>query len=145
MPPRFGNVGYRSSSSSSGRSPGTARQQQQRSQRTSSRGAQRGVSGKTTYVTPKLTSKKKEIDQIIKTQQDEKIDTWVPTKEIIPKEIDHGFDTIAQRYYNNSNLWWIIAKANELSKGEIAPDPLKQLRIPIEIDDVLESVELSNS
>ena len=55
------------------------------------------------------------------------------------------FDTIAQRYYNNSNLWWIIAKANELSKGEIAPDPLKQLRIPIEIDDVLESVELSNS
>jgi hypothetical protein len=67
MPPRFGNVGYRSSSksSSSGRSPGTGRQQQQRSQRTSSRGAQRGVSGKTTYVTPK----KEQIDRNIKTQQ----------------------------------------------------------------------------
>jgi len=26
----------------------------------------------------------------------EKVDTWVPPKEIIPKEIDHGFDTIAQ-------------------------------------------------
>jgi len=26
----------------------------------------------------------------------EKADYWVPTKEIIPKEIDHGFDTIAQ-------------------------------------------------
>ena len=65
MPPRFGNVGYRSSSSSSGRSPGTARQQQQRSQRTSSRGAQRGVSGKTTYVTPK----KEQIDRNIKNQQ----------------------------------------------------------------------------
>ena len=65
MPPRFGNVGYRSSSSSSRRSPGTARQQQQRSQRTSSRGAQRGVSKKTTYVTPK----KEQIDRNIKTQQ----------------------------------------------------------------------------
>ena len=55
------------------------------------------------------------------------------------------FDIMAQKFYNDSSLWWIIAKANELSKGEIAPDPLKQLRIPIEIDDILESVELSNS
>ena len=55
------------------------------------------------------------------------------------------FETIAQRYYNDSTLWWIIAKANELSKGQISPDPLKKLRIPIEIDDILESVEKSNS
>ena len=55
------------------------------------------------------------------------------------------FDIIAQRYYNDSTLWWIIAKANELSKGQISPDPLKKLRIPIEIDDILESVEKSNS
>ena len=55
------------------------------------------------------------------------------------------FDIIAQRYYNDSNLWWIIAKANELSNGKLAPDPLKKLRIPIEIDDILESVAQSNS
>ena len=55
------------------------------------------------------------------------------------------FDTIAQRYYNDSTLWWIIAKANELSKGQISADPLKKLRIPTEIDDILESVEKSNS
>ena len=55
------------------------------------------------------------------------------------------FDIIAQRYYNDSTLWWIIAKANELSKGQISPDPLKKLRIPTEIDDILESVEKSNS
>ena len=55
------------------------------------------------------------------------------------------FDIIAQRYYNDSTLWWIIAKANELSKGQISPDPLKKLRIPIEIDDILESVQKSNS
>ena len=55
------------------------------------------------------------------------------------------FDTMAQRYYNDSTLWWIIAKANELSKGQISADPLKKLRIPTEIDDILESVEKSNS
>ena len=55
------------------------------------------------------------------------------------------FDTIAQRYYNDSSLWWIIAKANELSRGEISADPLKKLRIPTEIDDILESVQKSNS
>ena len=55
------------------------------------------------------------------------------------------FETIAQRYYNDSTLWWIIAKANELSRGEISADPLKKLRIPTEIDDILESVQKSNS
>ena len=55
------------------------------------------------------------------------------------------FETIAQRYYNDSSLWWIIAKANELSKGQISADPLKKIRIPTEIDDILESVEKSNS
>ena len=55
------------------------------------------------------------------------------------------FETIAQRYYNDSSLWWIIAKANELSKGQISADPLKKIRIPTEIDDILESVQKSNS
>ena len=51
------------------------------------------------------------------------------------------FDTIAQRYYNDSNLWWIIAKANEIGNGKIAPDPEKKLRIPTEIEDILESID----
>ena len=55
------------------------------------------------------------------------------------------FDTIAYRYYGDSNLWWIIAKANELSKGKLSPDPEFKLRIPTEIDDILESIVSSNS
>ena len=55
------------------------------------------------------------------------------------------FDIMAQRYYNDSNLWWIIAKANELSKGHISPNPEIKLRIPTEIDDILEAVNISNS
>tara|TARA_B100000214_G_scaffold353732_1_gene310000 strand:+ start:615 stop:893 length:279 start_codon:yes stop_codon:yes gene_type:complete len=46
-------------------------------------------------------------------------------------------DILAQRYYGDSNLWWIIAKANEISRGQIGLDPEKKLRIPIDIDDIL--------
>ena len=55
------------------------------------------------------------------------------------------FDNMANRYYGDSNLWWIIAKANELSKGDIAPKPNVKLRVPTVIDDILESVYNSNS
>ena len=55
------------------------------------------------------------------------------------------FDTMAQRYYGDSNLWWIIAKANELSSGQLAPTTEERLRIPTVIDDILEAVNLSNS
>ena len=54
------------------------------------------------------------------------------------------FDMLAQKYYDNSNLWWIIAKANEISNGKISPDPLKKLRIPTEIDDIIESINNAN-
>ena len=54
------------------------------------------------------------------------------------------FDTLAQRYYEDSNLWWIIAKANEISNGKISPNPEVKLRIPTEIDDILESIDNSN-
>ena len=54
------------------------------------------------------------------------------------------FDTLAQRYYEDSNLWWIIAKANEISNGKISPNPEVKLRIPTEIDDILESLDNSN-
>ena len=47
------------------------------------------------------------------------------------------FDILAQRYYGDSNLWWIIAKANEISGGQIGLDPEKKIRIPTEIDDIL--------
>ena len=54
------------------------------------------------------------------------------------------FDTLAQRYYSDSTLWWIIAKANEVNDGKISPDPELKLRIPTQIDDILESVIKSN-
>ena len=46
-------------------------------------------------------------------------------------------DIIAQRYYGDSNLWWIIAKANEISDGQIGLDPEKKIRVPIDIENIL--------
>ena len=50
------------------------------------------------------------------------------------------FDTLAQRFYGDSNLWWIIAKANNINDGSIGLDPEKRIRIPIEIQPILDSV-----
>ena len=46
-------------------------------------------------------------------------------------------DIIAQRYYGDSSLWWIIAKANEISDGQIGLDPEKMIRVPIDIENIL--------
>ena len=54
-------------------------------------------------------------------------------------------DTLAQKYYGDVSLWWIIAKANGYTKGELAPDSERKLRIPTQIGDILESVYKSNS
>ena len=50
------------------------------------------------------------------------------------------FDMLAQKHYGDSNLWWIIAKANEMGKGKLGIDHTKKIRIPTEIDDILESL-----
>ena len=86
--PGYGSRGYQGRGQPSGGDIGRGSQPNRPS---TSSNRQPGIS-----TSNKVTSRKKEIDQIIKTQQDEKIDTWVPTKEIIPKEIDHGFDTKVQ-------------------------------------------------
>ena len=53
-------------------------------------------------------------------------------------------DNLAYKYYSDVSLWQIIAKANEISNGKISPDPLKKLRIPTEIDDIIESINNAN-
>ena len=54
--------------------------------------------------------------------------------------VGERFDSLAQKYYGDSNLWWIIAKANNINNGSIGLDPEKRIRIPIEIQPILDSV-----
>lgn len=42
------------------------------------------------------------------------------------KRLDH----LAQEYYNDPTLWWVIALANNISKPSLIVDSGTQLRIP---------------
>jgi len=39
-------------------------------------------------------------------------------------------DNLANKYYKDSRLWWIIARANNLGKGDISVPIGIQIRIP---------------
>jgi hypothetical protein len=47
-------------------------------------------------------------------------------------------DYLAYTYYRDSELWWIIATANNnATKGSLFPVPGTQLRIPSNVSDVM--------
>ena len=56
---------------------------------------------------------------------------------IFPHDGDR-LDMLAQRYYNDSTLWLIIAKANEISDGKMGVSAEERLRIPTEISDLIQ-------
>ena len=55
---------------------------------------------------------------------------------IYPK-FGERLDTLAQKYYQDVSLWWIIAKANNLDQAHIGLETDKQLRIPIDIRPII--------
>lgn len=60
--------------------------------------------------------------------------------------IGDRLDTIAYSYYNDPELWWIIAVANNnVTKGSLYPTPGTQLRIPVDYNQVLRLLESENS
>jgi hypothetical protein len=60
--------------------------------------------------------------------------------------IGDRLDTLAYNYYGDPGLWWIISVANNnITKGSIFPSPGIQLRIPIDVDSVLQLFDELNS
>ncbi len=54
-------------------------------------------------------------------------------------------DSLAYTYYKNTELWWIIASANNnITKGSLFPVPGTQLRIPADVSNILNQIELIN-
>jgi nucleoid-associated protein YgaU len=54
-------------------------------------------------------------------------------------------DNLAYSYYNDSTLWWVIAAANNnITKGALYPEPGTQLRIPTDLNYVLNLFEQFN-
>jgi hypothetical protein len=60
--------------------------------------------------------------------------------------IGDRLDLIAYDYYNDAELWWIISIANNnITKGSMFPIPGTQLRIPVNVNDVLELFDNTNN
>ena len=59
---------------------------------------------------------------------------------IYPKFGDR-LDTLAQKYYEDMSLWWIIAKANNLDEAHIGLEVDKQIRIPTDISPILNKLK----
>jgi phage tail protein X len=57
------------------------------------------------------------------------------------------FDTLAQQYYNDSSLWWIISIANtdQLSQNTLVIPAGLQIRIPNNPSDIIRNFNLINS
>ena len=59
---------------------------------------------------------------------------------IYPKFGDR-LDNLAQKYYKDVSLWWIIAKANNLDEAHIGLTLDEQIRIPVDISPILNKLE----
>ena len=55
------------------------------------------------------------------------------------------YDSLAQQFYGNASLWWIIASANNSKKDGLIVEPGIQLRIPASAATVLELFDELNS
>jgi hypothetical protein len=46
------------------------------------------------------------------------------------------YDTLAQQFYSDHTLWWIIAMANNSERASLIVEPGVQLRIPADKDKI---------
>lgn len=53
-------------------------------------------------------------------------------------------DLLAHKYYNNVNYVWIIAEANGVGKGSYVLEPSLQIRIPTDINPIINSYRQLN-
>jgi hypothetical protein len=62
---------------------------------------------------------------------------------IVANETDY-LDSMANKYYGDATLWWIIAQANGIKATLKAPTG-KQIRIPQNIDTIVSNFKRENS
>ncbi len=53
-------------------------------------------------------------------------------------------ENIAYRYYGDSTLWWIIAKANGIRDGSFGLKPDEKLRIPGNVPQIMSDLRAIN-
>lgn len=68
-----------------------------------------------------------------------------PEDIIIMTESGQRLDRLAFRYYDDAKLWWVIAAANELGRGDWTVPAGIQLRIPQNLSAVSSEIESINN
>lgn len=58
--------------------------------------------------------------------------------------IGDRLDLLAYDFYQDSSLWWIIASANALPGDSMYPPIGTQLRIPVDIEQIVRAYNLEN-
>lgn len=59
-------------------------------------------------------------------------------------QLGDRLDNLAFKYYQDSSLWWIIARANNIGKGDFTVPIGKQIRIPANQFEIIEKYESLN-
>lgn len=54
------------------------------------------------------------------------------------------YDLLAQSFYGDINLWWVIAVANTATMDNLAIDPGLQIRIPTDIVSIVDNYNSLN-
>lgn len=54
-------------------------------------------------------------------------------------------DTLAFKYYQDSSLWWVIAEANNIGKGDLVVPSGVQIRIPSQTSQIVKEYNELNS
>lgn len=81
--------------------------------------------------------------RVFKTTRYPKIPISINDLFIVAGETDY-LDSLADRYYKDSTLWWVIAQANGIKATLKAPTGM-QLRIPRNIDVILNRFKRENN
>lgn len=53
-------------------------------------------------------------------------------------------DILAEKYYKNPSMWWIIATANNINDANFYIEPGVQLRIPSNVSKILNDLQKLN-
>ncbi len=61
----------------------------------------------------------------------------------IVTRVGDRIDSLAYKFYGDSTLWWIIAKANGFN-GKVAFDNATNLRIPGNVSEIIENFQKLN-
>ena len=63
----------------------------------------------------------------------------------IISNIGDRMDLLADKYYDDVTLWWIIAAANQIGKGSMNIIPGTNLRIPQDLEPIFSAMEILNT